>query len=138
MRKAVMRVMGLLQVVMRVMGLLQVIFTTVTKERIEMIQGSMLAGLFFFSAWLVNNKTFTNGEAVGIIQAFISGSRDIVEMSSIALKMKFNSEGLRMLSLRPPPPPTPHPSPSACLTLPRRAGRGCRRELQAPFPWLLP
>ena len=40
----------------------------------------------------------TRDQAVGIIQAFISGSKDIIELSAIALKMKFNSEGLRMIS----------------------------------------
>ena len=32
-----------------------------------------------------------------LIQAFISGSKDIIELSAILLKMKFNSEGLRMV-----------------------------------------
>lgn len=32
------------------------------------------------------------------MQAFISGSKDIVDISSIILKMKFHSEGLRMVS----------------------------------------
>jgi hypothetical protein len=35
---------------------------------------------------------------VGILQAFISGSKDIVELSAILLKIKFNSEGLRSVS----------------------------------------
>mmetsp|Transcript_16698 Transcript_16698/g.26776 ORF Transcript_16698/g.26776 Transcript_16698/m.26776 type:complete len:651 (-) Transcript_16698:71-2023(-) len=72
-------------------------FTVVTKEKIDFIQGIMLAGIFFASAIYVNNGTLTKGGAVGIIQAFISGSKDIIELSAILLKMKFNSEGLRMV-----------------------------------------
>ena len=72
-------------------------FTVVTKERIELIQGMILAAIFFASALMVNSGTLTKGEAVGIIQAFISGSKDIVELSAIAIRMKFNSEGLRMV-----------------------------------------
>jgi hypothetical protein len=37
-------------------------FTVVTKERIELIQGMLLALLFFASAWLVNSAALTRGE----------------------------------------------------------------------------
>ena len=70
----------------------------VTEGWIEMIQGMLLAGLFFISTLMVNKKTLSNGEEVGIISAFVSASKDIVDISAIALKMKFNSEGLRVLS----------------------------------------
>ena len=71
------------------------LFTITTKERVELIQGQMLAVLFFVSALLVNGGWLTKGAAVGILHAFISGSKDITDLSSIFLKMKFNSEGLR-------------------------------------------
>jgi len=40
----------------------------------------MLAGIFLASTIYVNNGALTKGGAVGIIQAFISGSKDIVEL----------------------------------------------------------
>lgn len=70
-------------------------YTVTTKEYIELIQGLMLAGLFFVSAIFVNDGTLSTGAAVGIIQAFISGSRDVVDFSHIMIQMKFHSEGPR-------------------------------------------
>jgi hypothetical protein len=37
-------------------------YTVVTKEQIELIQGLLLALLFFATAWLVNSATLSRGE----------------------------------------------------------------------------
>ena len=74
------------------------LFTIVTKERVELVQGQMLAAMFFVSAFLVNSGMMTKGQAIGILQAFISGSKDITDISGILIKMKFNSEGVRSVS----------------------------------------
>jgi len=73
-------------------------YTIVTKERVEFIQGCLLASFFFISTIVVNGNIVTKGTAVGVIQAFVTSSKDILEISAILLKMKFNSEGLRMIA----------------------------------------
>ena len=73
-------------------------FNVTTKENIELLQGFMLAGIFFTTCLMVNSGSMTQAQAVGIISAFIAGSADVIELSAIALKMKFCTEGLRMVT----------------------------------------
>ena len=83
-------------------------YSITTKERIEYVQGLILAGLFFISAILTNtvtkredgsySNTLTKGMAVGIINAFTTSSSDIIDISNMFIKMKFQSEGLRMVA----------------------------------------
>ena len=77
-----------------------VLFTVLTKERIEMAQGLILAFIFVWTAHNVNTGTMSKGAAVGLISAFLSGGDDISKFSEIALKMKFCTEGLRMVYCR--------------------------------------
>ena len=72
-------------------------YSITTKERIELIQGVLLSLNFFISCLLVNTGNLSSARAVGVIQAFITSSGDIIDISSIMLKMKFQSEGLRMI-----------------------------------------
>ena len=39
----------------------------------------------------------TKGQAAGLIQAFLTGSGDVVFLSEVMLKLKFCTEGLRMV-----------------------------------------
>ena len=83
-------------------------FSITTKERIEYVQGVMLSMIYFLNAVCVNwvieaddgSRTtyLSKGTAVGIITAFNTSSSDIIDMSNMYIKMKFQSAGLRMLS----------------------------------------
>ena len=65
---------------------------------IELTQGSMLALAFIVISWCVNAGIATPGQAAGIITSYITASTDIAFVSEVLLKMKFNCEGLRMIS----------------------------------------
>ena len=73
-------------------------FVVVTKERIELCQGLILAGIFFATGSLVNDGRISKGQAAGLIQAYLTGSADVVFLSDVMLNLKFCTEGLRMVS----------------------------------------
>ena len=79
-------------------------YTVVTKEMIELVQGAVLAACFVFMSWLVNMGISTPGQAAGIFASYLSASSDIVFLSETLLKMKFSSEGMRMIGRSDPPP----------------------------------
>ena len=69
-----------------------------TAGYVEIFQGFVLGSIFFVGTILVNNGVLTPGVCLGIINAFRTGSSDILTLSSIFLKLKFCSEGLRTVS----------------------------------------
>ena len=86
------------------------LFNVATKERVELIQGQMLAAMFFVSALLVNGGALTTGAAVGILQAFMSGSTDITMLSGDELSWSARSPPCPPLSQLPCPPLSRLPS----------------------------
>jgi ABC-type multidrug transport system fused ATPase/permease subunit len=99
-------------------------YTVVTKERIELLQGVILAIILAVTAYEVREGRLSTGGAVGLLNAFmtgtwashprkayallpeimltsllflIAGTADITSLSQIALRMKFCTEGLRMV-----------------------------------------
>ena len=67
-----------------------------TKERVEFIQGILLACIFFSTALMVNTGVLTKGQAAGLIGAFLTGSNDVVRGSrllSFFISLKASSRG---------------------------------------------
>jgi hypothetical protein len=79
-------------------------YSVVTKEIVELAQGAILAACFIFMSWLVNIGLATPGQAAGIIASYLSASSDIAFLSEVLMKMKFSSEGMRMIGRSDPPP----------------------------------
>ena len=69
-----------------------------TKERIELLQGLMLSGIFLASCVVVNYGHMSPGVAMSIIISFLSGTKDLLEISRITLQMKFHLEGIRSMA----------------------------------------
>jgi hypothetical protein len=83
-----------------------VLYNTRTIQYIQVTQAFMFSSMLLASCFMVNTgfdwgglvDPATPGSALMVITAFIHGSNQLIELSSIVLKMRFHSEGLRSVA----------------------------------------